>query len=103
MSTFWDGAKFPCPFYGEYFTETLLNSPGTAAQFQRNACSTSPVWLRNPDGICSKPTVVINLPYINDVNRLEQKSKNARRCAKYKKKKQESTVQMANKAKITKL
>lgn len=55
------------------------------------------------DGICSKPTVVINLPYINDVNRLEQKSKNARRCAKYKKKKQESTVQMANKAKITKL
>ena len=61
MSTFWDGAKFPCPFYGEYFihcqystcAEALLNSPGINAQFQRNACSISPVWLRNSSGICT--------------------------------------------------
>ena len=39
----------------------------------------------------SRPTVVINLPYINGVNRLEQKSKNAKRCAKYRKKKQGSS------------
>lgn len=51
----------------------------------------------------SKPTVVVNLPYINGVNRLEQKSKNAHRCAKYREKKQESTVKAANKPKITKL
>ena len=50
----------------------------------------------------SKPTVVVNLPYINGVNGLEQKSKNALRCAKYRKRKQESTEQAANKAKITK-
>ena len=39
----------------------------------------------------SKPSVVVNLPYINGVNRLEQKSNNAKRCAKYRKKKQESS------------
>ncbi len=39
----------------------------------------------------SKPTVVVNLPYINGVNRLELNSKNAKRCAKYRKRKQEST------------
>lgn len=50
----------------------------------------------------SKPTVVVNLPYINGVNGLKQKSKNALRCAKYRKRKQESTEQAANKAKITK-
>ena len=51
----------------------------------------------------SKPTVVINLPYINGVNRLEQKSKNAWRCAKYRKKKQESKAQAANQSRKTKL
>lgn len=44
----------------------------------------------------SKPTVVINLPYINGVNRLMQRSKNAKRCAKYRKKKQESSRQSVN-------
>ena len=44
----------------------------------------------------SKPTVVVNLPYINGVNRLEQKSQNAKRCAKYRKKKQESGGRAAN-------
>ena len=34
----------------------------------------------------SKPTVVINLPYINGVNRLETKSKNAVRCERYRSK-----------------
>ena len=38
----------------------------------------------------SKPTVVMNLPYINGVNCLEPKSKNARRCARYREKKKES-------------
>ena len=38
----------------------------------------------------SKPSVVINLPYINGVNRLDDKSKNAQRCAKYRKKKEHS-------------
>ena len=51
----------------------------------------------------SKPTVVVNLPYINGVNRLEQKSKNAKRCAKYREKKQESTVQRANQSRKTNL
>ena len=50
----------------------------------------------------SRPTVVVNLPYINGVNRLKQKSKNARRCAKYRKKKQESIGQAANKSETTK-
>ena len=34
----------------------------------------------------SKAAVDVNLPYINGVNGLEQKSQNARRCAKYRKK-----------------
>ena len=51
----------------------------------------------------SKPTVVVNLPYINGVNRLEKKSKNAKRCAKYRKKKQENSGKEANKTKITEL
>ena len=38
----------------------------------------------------SKPTVVMNLPYINGVNRLEPKSKNAARCARYREKKENS-------------
>lgn len=37
----------------------------------------------------SKATVVMNLPYINGVNSLEPKSKNARRCARYRAKKKE--------------
>lgn len=49
----------------------------------------------------SKPTVVVNLPYINGVNRLEKKSKNAKRCAKYRKKKQESNGQATNQSLIT--
>lgn len=40
----------------------------------------------------SKPTVVINLPYINGVNRLEPKSRNAMRCAKYRAKKKENKL-----------
>ena len=51
----------------------------------------------------SKPTVVVNLPYVNGVNRLEQKSKNARRCAKYRKKWQESSGEAANQSKKNKL
>ena len=39
----------------------------------------------------SKPTVVMNLQYINGVNRLEPKSKNAVRCARYRKKKKENS------------
>ena len=39
----------------------------------------------------SKPTVVMNLPYINGVNRLEPKSKNAVRCARYREKKKENS------------
>ena len=44
----------------------------------------------------SKPTVIINLPYINGVNRLKQKSKNACRCAKYREKKKERAGQMSD-------
>lgn len=51
----------------------------------------------------SKPIIVVNLPYINGVNRLEHKSKNAKRCEKYRKKKQESSGQEANKQKTTKI
>lgn len=51
----------------------------------------------------SKTSVVMNLPYINGVNCLESKSKNARRCAKYRKKKQESSWQSANEPKKTKI
>ena len=51
----------------------------------------------------SKPTVVVNLPYINGVNRLDHKSTNAQRCAKYRKKKQESSRQTANKRKTFRL
>ena len=50
----------------------------------------------------SKSTVIIYLPYINGVNRLEQKSKNAQRCAKYRKKKQESNELAANQTKKAK-
>ncbi len=32
--------------------EALLNLAGATAQFQRNRCSISPVWLRNLNGIC---------------------------------------------------
>ena len=35
----------------------------------------------------SKPAVVVNLPYINGINRLETISKNAARCARYREKK----------------
>ena len=38
----------------------------------------------------SKTAVVINLPYINGVNRLEPKSKNALRCSRYRQKKKEN-------------
>lgn len=38
----------------------------------------------------SKSTVVMNLPYINGVNRLEPKSKNAKRCARYREKNKRS-------------
>ena len=38
----------------------------------------------------SKPTIIVNLPYINGVNQLEQKSPNAERCAKYRAKKKET-------------
>ena len=51
----------------------------------------------------SKPTVVVNLPYINGINRLEEKSKNAKRCAKYRKKKQGSNGETTNQTEITKL
>lgn len=51
----------------------------------------------------SKSTVVVNLPYINGVNRLEQKSKNAHRCAKYREKKQESIEQAVNETGLSKL
>lgn len=44
----------------------------------------------------SKPTVVMNMPYINGVNRLEPKSKNATRCARYRAKKKESSKAIAN-------
>lgn len=44
----------------------------------------------------SKPTVVVNLPYINGVNRLEPKSKNAKRCARYREKKKEKNGRSAN-------
>ena len=42
--------------YVRYFdssisAEALFNLAGTTAQFQRNRCSISPVWLRNLDGI----------------------------------------------------
>lgn len=37
----------------------------------------------------SKATVIMNLPYINGVNCLEQKSRNALRCDKYRQKKKE--------------
>ena len=49
----------------------------------------------------SKPAIVINLPYINGVNRLERRSINAQRCAKYRRKKQESNGQATNKLKTT--
>ena len=39
----------------------------------------------------SKPTVVMNLPYINGVNSLKPKSKNAERCARYREKKKENS------------
>ena len=39
----------------------------------------------------SRQTVVINLPYINGVNRLEPRSKNAVRCSKYREKKKENS------------
>ncbi len=51
----------------------------------------------------SKVTVDINLSYINGVNRLENKSKNAVRCAKYRKKKQESSRHTSNETMIFKL
>lgn len=38
----------------------------------------------------SKPMVVINLPYINGVNRLEPKSQNALRCSRYRQKKKDN-------------
>ena len=47
----------------------------------------------------SKPTVVMNLPYINGVNRLEPKSKNAKRCARYRKKKKEKNERSTNSSK----
>lgn len=45
----------------------------------------------------SKPTVVVNLPYINGVNRLEPKSKNAHRCSRYRAKKENDTITPATK------
>ena len=39
----------------------------------------------------SESTVVVNLPYINGVNCLELKSKNADRCAKYRARRKERT------------
>ena len=44
----------------------------------------------------SKPTVVMNLPYINGVNCLEPRSPNATRCAKYRAKKKERNHVAAN-------
>ena len=44
----------------------------------------------------SKPTVVMNLPYINGVNCLEPKSPNATRCARYRTKKKERNQVTAN-------
>ena len=44
----------------------------------------------------SKPTVVMNLPYINGVNCLEPKSPNATRCARYRAKKKERNQVTAN-------
>lgn len=38
----------------------------------------------------SKVAVVMNLPYINGVNRLEPKSRNAVRCERYREKKKET-------------
>lgn len=40
----------------------------------------------------SRATVTINLPYINGVNGLDQRSANALRCARYREKKKESCV-----------
>ena len=37
----------------------------------------------------SKPAVAMNLPYINGVNRLEEKSRNAVRCARYRERKKD--------------
>ncbi len=39
----------------------------------------------------STVTVIVNLPYLKCVNRLENRSKNAIRCDRYRRKKQEET------------
>ena len=46
--------RFAGQFARSISAESLLNLPGINAQFQRNACPISPVWLRNSDGICSR-------------------------------------------------
>ena len=75
---------------GLWTTERSRDVQGLYAELTRAESGISPervISLISKELGISKPTVVMNLPYINGVNRLEPKSKNATRCARYRAKK----------------
>ena len=77
---------------GLWTTERSREVQGLYAELTRTESGITPeqaVSLISKELGISKPTVVMNLPYINGVNRLEPRSQNAKRCARYRAKKKE--------------
>ena len=84
---------------GLWTTERSREVQGLYAELMRAESGISPeraVSLISKELEISKPTVVMNLPYINGVNCLEPKSKNAIRCARYRVKQKEKSQNAAN-------
>ena len=79
---------------GRWTTERSREIQGLYAELTRSGSDISPECAVNVIskrlGV-SEATVVVNLPYINGVNCLELKSKNADRCAKYRARRKERT------------
>ena len=84
---------------GLWTTERSREVQGLYAELTRAESGIAPeraVSLISKEQGISKSTVVMNLPYINGVNSLEPKSKNATRCARYRAKKKERLQVGAN-------
>ena len=79
---------------GRWTTKRSREIQGMYAELTRSGSDISPERTVNVIskrlGV-SESTVVVNLPYINSVNGLELKSKNADRCAKYRARRKERT------------